>query len=255
MTTVTLDAIVRNCLLRKRYPIHFYLDFMVYAVRCLAELSLDDLKVINTKILPVNSYNAVDLPNDYLDYVTVGIKSGQNIKPLVETTKINSLTDKDSNFASVSYNSTDNNSDLQLYYGYSYPFFWHTVSWNQFGESIGRMFGFGAGIQDDVFRVVPERNQIQLTENLSVTEIVLEYVSDGMSSDSATRITPYAYETIAAYINWQVKENSRSYGLGDRQVAQQEYIAQRKILRARLSDLTPEVLRRIIQKNSFGSPR
>lgn len=253
----SLDAIVRNVILRKRLSLHWYIDFMVHAVNCLRELSMDDLKCVNTKLLTVDAYNAIDLPNDYLDYTRVGIKAGQNIKPLVETDKINSLVNRNpADLSPTTYgNANADNSTAALYYGYSYPFFWHTVTWNQYGESVGRMFGFGAGIQDDVFKVVKERNQIQLTENLSVSEIVLEYISDGTSADAATAVTPYAYATIAAYIDWQIKENSRSYGMGDRQLAKSEYVSQRQILRARLSDLTPEVLERIIQKNSFGSAR
>jgi hypothetical protein len=255
MTLVTLDQIVRNFLLKRRYPLHYYIDFMVYAKDCLRTLSQDDLKIINTKILTVGSINEVQLPNDFLDYVTVGLKAGQNIKPLVESSKINRLENRSTtSFTPETYALNPVNAENQLYYGAVYPFY-QMVSWNEYGEPTGRFFGYGAGVQDDVFRVIPERGVIQLTEALYAPEIVLEYISDGNDADTASRISPYAYDTIEAYIMWQMKEHSRTYHEGEKMRAEQAYIGQRRILRARLSDLTVERLKRIIQSASYGSAR
>ena len=69
MTTASLDYIVKNFLLKKGYPLHWYMQFMVYASDCLRDITFDDLRVINTKILPVNqAINTAELPEDYQDY-------------------------------------------------------------------------------------------------------------------------------------------------------------------------------------------
>lgn len=255
MTFTTLDNIVRDFIMRRGYTIHWYVPFMVYAKAALRELSFDDLKCINTVLLPVGSYNEVDLPNDYMDYTLVAVKSGQNIKPLVETDSINPLIARDANFDPTTYANIAANTTNQIFYGNIYPFYWNTVTWNNWGEPTGRLYGIGAGVQDDVFSVFPERNQIQLTEHLSVDKIVLQYISNGMSSDAATKITPYAYETISAYISYQMKENTRTYSTAEAQLAKQEYIDQRLILRARMSDLTTERLKRLIQKAAVAAPK
>ena len=68
MTTASLDYIVKNYLLKKGYPLHWYMQFMVYAADCLRDITFDDLRVINTKILPVNqNINTAELPEDYQD--------------------------------------------------------------------------------------------------------------------------------------------------------------------------------------------
>ncbi len=255
MTTVTLDAIVRNFILKRRYTIHWYLEFIVYAKDCLRNLSEDDLQVINTKLLPVNSYNVVDLPADFLDYTLVGVQVGQNVKPLVETSKINRMINRNSDLEPIKYSETQVNTNNQIYYGALYPFYLHTVYWNEYGEPTGRLYGMGAGVQDDVFSIFPERNQIQLTENMTVDNIVLEYISDGMNADAATRITPYAYDTIDAYILWQMKCNTRTYGAGEAEYAKQEYIDQRKILRARLNPMTIEMWKRLFQRATYAAPK
>lgn len=255
MTTVTLDQIVRNMLLKKGYPIHFWLPFMVYAKDALRESAFDELLIINTKKLVVNAQNSVDLPNDYVDFVNVGVQSGQNVKPLVETDKINPLVARTSTFQPTTYGALASNANNQIFFGTLYPFYYNTVYWNDFGEPMGRMFGLGAGVQDDVFSVFPERGQIQLTERLSIDHIILEYISDGMTADAATKVTPYAYECISSYINWQHKEGNRTYGEGERERAKEEYISQRMVLRARKSDLTMERVIRTFQKGTYGSPK
>lgn len=255
MTKTTLDNIVRNMILKRRYPFCFYIDFLVAAVNCLRELNLDDLYVTNTVKLTPNSYNAIDLPNDYLDYVRVGIMAGQNVKNLVPTNKINAIVNRNSSFAPIKYNETRGNADAQTFFGALYPFYWNQVSYNEYGEFTGRLFGSGAGVQDDVFSVFPERNQIQLTENLSTEFVILEYISDGMNADNATQITPYAYSTIQAYIMWQMKANTRTYSAGEVQLAKQEYIDERKILRARLDPMDMDAWKRKFQSASYASPK
>ena len=255
MTTISLDAVVRNFLLKRQYTLHWYLQFIVYAKDCLRQLNEDDLLCINTKLLPVNDYNAVDLPSDYLDYTLVGVKVGQNVKPLVETNKINRMINRNSDLEPIKYSESESNPNNEVNYGALYPFYWHTVYWNSYGEPTGRMFGAGAGVQDDVFSVFPERNQIQLTENMTVDNIVLEYISDGMNADAATRITPYAYDTIDAYIMYQMKCNTRTYSAGEAEYAKQDYIDQRKILRARMNPMTIEMWKRLFQRATYASPK
>ena len=261
MTTASLDYIVKNFLLKKGYPLHWYMQSLVYAADCLRDITFDDLRVINTKIIPVDqTINAAELPSDYQDYVTVGVMVGQRIRPLTPTSTLNALINlnENLNFAEQPWNenvtSSDSNSS-QLYYG-ALPYAqWFTVRYNDYGENIGRSFGFGAGHQEDTFQIFKERNQIQLDQTFSVENIVLQYVSDGQEADSATQIDPYAIKTIQAYIGWQTRENNRNYNMGERQMAQNEYVRERKILRARKADWSVEKIKRIVQKNSQASPK
>jgi len=261
MTTASLDYIVKNYLLKRGYPLHWYMQSMVYAADCLRELTFDDLRVINTKILPVDqTINAAELPEDYQDYVTVGVMIGQRIKPLVPTSTLNPLTslDVNQNYAEQDWQDTTTppgSNENQLYYG-ALPYAqWFTVHYNDYGENIGRFFGLGAGYQEDTFQVFKERNQIQLDQKFSVENIVLQYISDGQSADAASQIDPYAIRTIQAYIDYQMKAHNRTYGVGERQVSENNYVKERKILRARKSDWSIEKIKRIVQKNTMGAPK
>jgi len=256
MTLTNLNSIVNNVLNRRKYSIHFFLEFLIYASDCLRELSMDDLKVVQAKKLSVNEYNAVDLPNDYLDYVKVGVEVGQNVRPLVETSGLNRMVNRDADFNPIPYYNPQKGNTNPIQYGYLNPINWWGVNFNEYGEFTGRQFGAGAGVQTDVFTVVKERNQIQLTDHLTGLEtIVLEYISNGQSADAATQIDSYAIATIEAYILWQMKESTRTYSEGERERAKQEYITQRQILRARMSDLTMEKIKRIIAENTYLAPK
>lgn len=261
MTTASLDYIVKNFLLKRGYPLHWYMQFMVYAADCLRELTFDDLRIINTKILPVNqTINAAELPEDYQDYITVGVMIGQRIRPLVPTSTLNPLTSLDNgqNYSEQNWQDSTTppgSNENQLYYG-ALPYAqWFTVHYNDYGENIGRFFGLGAGYQEDTFQVFKERNQIQLDQKFSVENIVLQYISDGQSADAASQIDPYAIRTIQAYIDYQMKAHNRTYGVGERQVSENNYVKERKILRARKSDWSIEKIKRIVQKNTMGAPK
>jgi hypothetical protein len=185
---------------------------------------------------------------------------GQRIRPLVPTSTLNPLISLDVNQNFSEQEWTDNvvppgSNENQLYYG-ALPYAqWFTVRYNDYGENIGRFFGLGAGYQEDTFQVFKERNQIQLDQKFYVENIVLQYVSDGQSADAASQVDPYAIRTIQAYIEYQMKAHNRTYNMGERQLAENYYIKERKILRARKSDWSVEKIKRIVQKNTMGAPK
>lgn len=259
MVTISLDAITRNVLLRKSYPIHWYMQCLLYAKDCLRQLVEDDLEMTNTKILPVDlTTNTAQLPNDYLDYVLVAYQNGQYVVPLVESTGLDALPNYDTDWNEIKNGATNvftnnlaGNTNLLLGpYGFSQ---WFTTHYNNFGENTGRFYGGIAYY--DTFTVIKKRNVIKLNNAITKANIALVYISNGMDSSTATQITPYAQDTIEAYIMWQLKEQNRSYGIGERQVAESQYINQRKILRARLSDLSISKLKRIIHRTTMASPK
>lgn len=261
MTTVSLKQIVNNILMKRNYPVHYTIDFLVYAKNCLRELTFDDLLIYNVKCLPLTNYNAIKIPPDYQDYVSVNVMVGQQLRPLVEDESLNPLYNYSTTFVPQPYPVASNNGTTSQtnQVGNTVvgnPFFfnaWLTVHWNDYGENTGRYFG---GVPySDTFKVMKLRNEIQINQNLSFQNVVLVYISNGQTVDSATHIDGYAQETIEAYCMWQFKENNRTYSDGAAQVAKQEYIDQRKILRARLSNLTIGKLKRIVNKTTIASPK
>lgn len=256
MTVINLDAIVKNILLKRGYPLHYYLQFLVFCKDGLREIAFDEpILALRYTLLPIDQTTfRVDLPNDYQDYTRVSVRSGQYIVPLIESHALDILPNYDANFNITPYTQgqmIDTPFPNTTYYiGYLAPYWW-TVNWDAFGENLGRLHG-GIGPYPDTFRIDKANNQIALNQNYGVTDVLLEYISDGMDADSATHIDSYAQFAIESFALWQFKEHNRSYGESEAQVAKQDYIQQRKILTARLSDVTLDGLKRIVQANSIG---
>lgn len=243
----SLDSICRSVLLRKNSSLHFYLDCIIAARDCLSILAMDDLRVINTKLLSVNAYGAIDLPSDFVDETSVDIMVGQKTMKLTPDDSISSLNNFDSSLNIIRYDESAS-SDMQLIYGWFGAF----GSLNQYGENLGRYFG-GSGDNCYTYKVVRKRNQIQLNEALSIDDAILNYISNGIDADAATKVPPYAVQTIEDYILWQLKEHRRDISEGEKQRAENRYINSRLTLRARNNPLTIDLLRSIVVENTRQS--
>lgn len=245
MRYTTIDKIIRRNLLAKRLPLHFYVEFLVHATSCLRELTFDSLRVVNTVELTVNDYFAVDLPCDFVDWTKVGIKAGQFVKPITQRDTINRLRNVDSSGDIVPYGAFD---EVNLEYPF-WPGYWFFQNIDDLGENVGRLYGFNTAVGSNGFKVIKERSQIQFTESLEYSTIVLEYISDGQTSDNATQVDEYAWSTIEAYINWK---RSASADM-DRSPEARTYVNQRRLLRARMSQLTLWDIRQVLYANYRAS--
>lgn len=248
MTLYTLDNVVRGALAEKGYSMHWYLQYLTYGVDALRELNFDVLQNIKSVRLPVNSYKAAILPNDYVDYVRVGNELGQYIYPWGEKRdSYNRLPKFDSQGNKVPYG------DIEAENGIlpnNWEGFWYTNYINDKGEHLGRIFNNRPGFRES-FVILRERNEIQLDVSTTNKEIVMDYISDGTSLDASNSIHPYAFAAIKSYIFWKHKEHNRHYNLSERQVAKDEYYNQLRILRARMNTIDVTDIRRSLQA-SYG---
>jgi hypothetical protein len=225
---------------------HYYIQALKSASDCLRELTFDSLQNVNTVPLPISASGAADLPCDYVDFVKVGVPYSQYVRPLVQKDSINRLQNKDSSGTPIPYSNA-----IDITYGdtVSVPPFFESDYINDNGEPLGRLFGFNAGWIQDGFKILRERGQIQVDQQLCATSIYLEYISDGQCSDNATKVHPYAQKTIEAYILWQFKKHSSAYGLQERKIAKDEFSDERRLLRARMNGLTAQDIKRIVRKS------
>lgn len=256
MTVTSLDAIVNNLLLQRRYSLHWYLEFLLYCKQCLEELSLDgEIDTFRYVVLPINDNHAIEIPNDYVDWVRVSSFVDGFVHPLVPDDSLNLVPNYNTNFDIQPYSSgiasLGSDAGQPEYYpsGTAALYFWAN-NWNMFGENLGRQFG--GSVQYDTFRVNKLRNEIKINELFNCSYILLEYEGNGSSADNATNIDVRAASTIREYAMWKFKENNRTYSNQDAMLSYQQYTNERAKLRARTSDLTIDLLRRIVQKNSVA---
>jgi hypothetical protein len=252
----SLDTIITGLLLQRRYPIHFYAEFLIHAYRIYEEEHFDTLKNVRTAVLQINSYYAAELPCDFMDWVRIGYQNGPFVKPMVQRPGFNRRNNFDTTTGDkIPYPEPAVDEFANTFIGSSI-FGWNNfVTYNDKMENTGRLYGSGKN-RFDTFSVIAGptgKNQIQFDNNVGATCIVMDYISDGTEIDNATMINPYAKAAIEAGIIWKMKANTRTYSQGEVMQAQREFDHQTTILRGRMNDLTMDDLRAIIQRRTQGS--
>ena len=241
MRYTSLHKIVTGYLLKRRYPIHFYIEFLTHCAAGLTELHFDTLQNVETKLLPINNYGAITVPCDFLDWVKVGVPNGQYVRPLANRPGLSRLNNFDSSGNIIAFDADNILGDHSL-----------GVNVNEKYENTGRRYGARSN-GNNTFIYVKERGEIQLNINIKATNIVLEYISDGSEPNNATKVNPYAITTLESYMNWQNKENSRTVGAGEKQRARSQYDHEHRLLRSRLNPLTKADVNYIFNSNTHGS--
>lgn len=236
MILTNLDVICRRWLLEKGLPIHYYMEALFHSSTAVRELSYDTLQIINSSNIPVNSYGAIDLPDDYVDDLAVAIPSGQGLIKLPKQDWITPLRLHDTTSGQfVPYNelsASDDNLNTFYGFGYGWDYYWNVDS---YGSPTGRMFGSHGGTLQG-YKVVRERRQIQLTEDFADTNVVLLYISDGQRADNASQIDVRAISCIQSYIDWRRSPNA---AIKNSQEAATFYNEKRR-LKTLMNELTKE---------------
>lgn len=233
MTYTSLDEIIKGFLLQKGYSIHFYIDCLIYAKRCFEELHFDCLGNVNAEKITIDDDGRAELPDDYLDMIKIGIPDGQFIRPMTRRTGYSALPPEQVSTPGQYFNGL----------------FWIGNYYNDYNEHIGRFYG-ARSHGTETFKILPADGEVQFDLNLGVSEVVIEYISDGTHIDNATKIIPYAKSTFEAYIDWKLKENSRAYSDGQAMLAMRKFEHERGILRGRLNPLTIQDIKAIINRNA-----
>lgn len=229
MKLATIDEIVRRALLENGIPIHYYGEYLYHGATCLRELNFDTLQIINTVNLPVNSYGAADLPDDFSDDLSVSSNVGNALKALPKQNWLNPIRIHDTvNGNFVPYSDTDNNTFYSTPYAYNY--YWNVDS---YGSFTGRAFGANGGTESG-YKIIKQRRQIQMTEDFNGGDIVLQYISNGQSVDNATQIDYMAFQTIRSYQEWKVSPNRNN----ERSSEAMAFYNQKRRLKTLLDPLT-----------------
>jgi len=205
-TYESIDNIVKGVCVDMGEGEERYEQYLHWALKEAKNWYLDFAREVKTIELPINDYLAVDLPDDYVDWTKIGIKSGNQILTFAHDTYMAQPQDTDS----------DNvpNKDIDLVPDSSEEdgnYFYNVI--NSHGENTGRMWGQSA--KDNYlgyFKIDLEREQIQLrTKISSLKTIYLEFISNGYEACGQGYVHPYVSQLIELFIHWKrLKHNKYS---------------------------------------------
>jgi len=240
------------------------------ALRGIREIGFDISKKIKSLKLLINTTNnTVELPDDFVDLLKIGIVDPDGIVRVFGNNKhINqSMSYKDENdvalFTSVGAN--DENGDGVLDRLEDKTSTQGSVSssenLNDFifdnylhEGSVGRLYGAGGGHLAGEYRLNLEQNRIEVETNNAYTHVVVEYIADEARSANPD-VHVYAEEALRSYMYYKIIERKSSVPANEKSRARAEYYNERRKANARLSNFTKEEALKTIRKNFHQAPK
>jgi hypothetical protein len=212
-------------------------DVVFHAKRAMQEFSYDTLKSVNSQELTIPNSLSVIIPQDYVNYVNLYWIDDQGVKHIIMPTNLttnpyeNPLQDnkgipiQDNDGDNIDGTSiteerwAENNLKNRKDYIDNTEFSWdHYYGENSYGA--GQLYGLdpqNANV-NGCFTINEREGKFSFSSDLVGKIIILEYISDGLSTNEDTRVPKLAEEAMYAYI---------SHAIIASRIDQPEYIVNR----------------------------
>tara|TARA_R110000868_G_scaffold91760_3_gene254311 strand:+ start:103 stop:1317 length:1215 start_codon:yes stop_codon:yes gene_type:complete len=224
---IKLDDIINNFIVAyvgdgKLIPSAKRTDLMFFAKRALQEFSYDTLKSINSQELTVPNNLSLPMPQDYVNYVSLHWIDSQGVKHIIMPTPLTSNPNE-------SLLQATDGVPIQDYYSNNIETEslteerWHSNNLKErigFAENIGLngdyYYGYGLdnrgryGLDPQTsningyFTINDREGKFSFSSDLVDKLIILEYISDGLSTDLDTKVPKLAEEAMYAYMSHAV---------------------------------------------------
>ncbi len=234
-----------------------------YALRGIRDMGFDMLNQVKSLKLSIDkSLNTVDLPDDYVDLIKIGIVGQDGLVHVFGENKNLNISNKYK--ADNAGNFIDSDSD-GVYdrerdrdvtnVGEGFKQYDSYVFRNYLYENTqGRLYGVGGGQYGGEYRINKEDNRIELGTGIDATKVVIEYVADEARSLNPS-IHLYAENALRSYIYYRLIERKSTVPANEKMRARQEYYNERRLANARLKAFSKEEALKTIRKNYQQSPK
>lgn len=252
----TVDKIVKSaCMEEGDYGLHQYQMFLEWALECVQDFRIDSVHEVKTVIETVDSISTIPFPSDYVSWLKVGVKIGDRVKTLITNDRLSNHFDLDSSGneeANERYtpNYTDSLNATSDYTGY----WFRNVLFD--GISNGNIFGYGNGSQGEGdFKVDRANRRFVFTSDLVGTDLLIEYVSTGLDESSDTLVEETLRKAVKYYILWRKAQRSKSYGMGEKELARRDWAEAKRIALRRNFSVDAEKLMAIVRASYMQTPK
>lgn len=178
----TITAVVLHFMKTKlKEPgLHRFEETLAHALWGLREISLDNGGHLQaTKILTMNSFKSIEMPIGYVDWVSIGVLSGNTIQFISKSEGQISLHSKP-------YLADINAKPAEL-------------SFSGVLNSTDKFF-----VVDEAFK------QIKFSSAVNTGKAYLDYISDGFNADQETEVHPYMQDYVIKYLTHEMIPSSVS---------------------------------------------
>jgi hypothetical protein len=171
----------------------------------LSQLAIDgflDLNIwqphsVKTTKLQVNEAFNAALPKDYVRYTKIGLNKGGRFYTLTKDDTILPANEYGPEGA-IPLNRSPKQPDL--------PFLEEVTEFSG-GQYVGGLYSQVGGVNENYYRVDRERGLIMLSNKIGKCELLLEYISTGITTNSDVIVPIECAATISAYMHKVIAEN------------------------------------------------
>ena len=247
---VNIDEVVRSLLIQQGiFTEHRFAQYVDIALRGVKELSFDVAKNIKTEIISLNSIGGLvaDVPSDFIRLIRVGTitNNGEFNAFGLDNNLVNE------HLYSGSFNTAGQTPGNE------------TVNWfanHRQGENTGGAYGLGGGHRTAYYRYDEALGQIHFSSEIaSDTDIIIEYISDGINYSSAnagrTSIHPFLEEALRTYLYWKLLQRKRNIPIQEKESARRDWYNEKRLAKSRMQTFSKEEALRTIQKQHKQSPK
>lgn len=241
-----------------------------FALRGIREIGFDLSKKVKSLKLNINTANnTVELPDDFVDLVKVGVVDSDGIVRVFGQNKninqsrayadgdgeavytVSSATDTDDDgvydrvddkTSTINTPGETDNLDYYIFENYLYQ------------GGYGRLYGVGGANLAGDYRLNLDQNRLEVDTNSGYSQVVMEYVADeARAADPSVHV--YIEEALRSYIYYKIIERKASVPANEKARARSEYYNERRKANARMSNFTKEEALRTIRKNFQQAPK
>ena len=239
---LTLDELVREYLIEiGEQSQHKKMRFLQYGINGLREFNFDATGVPKPVVLPVNSNDTVDLPNDYIDYIRIAVcgidgqlqefSENRNICFPNATDACGNILPDDTSGGTVV---------IDFFEGGNF----------RNNEFLGRRFGEGGGsVGPGAYRVNERDGYISL-QGFSGDQLILEYMADIEKNDKGNfTVHPFIVQALKQWMAWQEADRNPRMGAGQVNAKWRSYLSAAKKAKRRLVTPTVQEAKNVIRKH------
>lgn len=249
---LTIEQMVANVLDQIQKP-HMYNELAETVaqkiVRGYQDLNFYHHYHVEVAYLPVNEMNAVNLPDDYIDYHKIGILSNGQVWTLSINDNIALPRREVCGQTIRSVITSGNPEGVGMNYGYYFPDHYRN------GRFVGGLYGLGGGFNTAYYRIDKGRNQIILSGSVPRCEIVLEYQSNGISTSRESLIPMVCREVLIAYAVWKMAEGDMDMPMNRIMLYKQNYYEEIEKFRFLETSITLDEFKDALYEGFYNGPK
>lgn len=201
--TVSLKNIVKSTLFLARKSKQEYFRFFQLATDSVRDLNLYHIDNKKTVLLDMDSKNVIDFPGDYLSLVAIGIPLHGKLWVFTKDHELLTIV------------------TIDPVYGWK----------DQIDEKSSAGYGAGGGKNDWYFNI-DEENTRFVFNGTQRSEVILQYVSSGISTTAETSVPVINKPAIMAYILWRNALYDTNTTLNQKVMLEADYNQEIRKLRA-----------------------